>query len=135
MNPAAGGPGPDRVPPRADATRIPWGAAATDDAPTIGHHLQRALQVGAPDAQSRHTGQVLERDGMRVAVLVVNAAGDERDRRVQDGQHLGQRARVAAVMPDLEDVDAAEQAALQQPALHGRLGVAGQQRSESTAFQ
>ena len=72
---------------------------------------------------------------MRVAVLVVDAARDEGDRRVQDGQHLGQRARIGAVMPDLEHVDPAQQAALQQSALYGRLRVAGEQRPESAALQ
>jgi hypothetical protein len=72
---------------------------------------------------------------MRVAVLVVQAARDERDRRTQDGQHLRQRARIGTVVPDLEHLDAAQQAALQQKALDGRLRVAGQQRPECSALQ
>jgi hypothetical protein len=104
------------------------------DEGAIGHHLNGAFQIGAMDGQARHLGEVLEGDGMWMAVVVIGPARDDGDPRLQDGQHFRGGARFRAVVSDLEHVDPSEQAALQQLPLHRRLRITGQQGPEATAL-
>jgi hypothetical protein len=85
--------------------------------------------------EARDLGQVLQRGPMRMAVLVFNAARDQRDSRPGRGQELWRAAGLRPVMAHLEQVDGRDLMALQQHGLHRRLRVTLQQRREAAAAQ
>jgi hypothetical protein len=67
-----------------------------------------------------------------VAVLVVDAGTDERDRRVGGRQELGGRRGVRAVVADLEHVDRADLAARDERRLDRHLRIPSEQCAEPT---
>jgi predicted TIM-barrel enzyme len=87
------------------------------------------------DGKSRQLGQVLERDGMRVPVLVAGGARDQGNLR-PSGREEGRRAaRLGAVVADLQQIDVRHHVPLEQGSLHRRLRVTLQQRREAAAAQ
>jgi hypothetical protein len=70
--------------------------------------------------------QVLERDGVGMAIVVADAARDERNLRPGGRQKLRRAARVGAVVSHLQEVHVGNFAPIQQLRLHRSLRVAGQ---------
>ena len=106
-----------------------------DDALTVGHDLDGPFQVRPPDDKARHRRQVLERDRVRVAVLIVGAAADDGDARRGEGQQRRRGAGLGPVMADFQHVHRTDQAPFQQQRLNRGLRVAGQQRAKRPALQ
>jgi hypothetical protein len=93
-------------------------------------HADGALQVGAMNTEPRHRGEPPQRGGVRVAIFIPDARGDQRQPRASGLQQRIGRAGVRPVVAHLQDVDRPEQPALQQQCLDRRLGIPGQQRAE-----
>jgi hypothetical protein len=53
---------------------------------SVGHDLDRAIDVRPPHGQAGHRGKVLERDGVRMAVRVAGTTGDDGDPRLKGRQ-------------------------------------------------
>jgi hypothetical protein len=76
------------------------------------------------------SGQLIEGGWPRVPELVAGAHADDRVLRLQSRQHAIADRPLAAMMPDLEHIDVAEHAFVDEWLEHVTLGVPGQHRRE-----
>lgn len=78
---------------------------------------------------------MVERDLVRMTVVVADPGRDERDARPGRSEQLGAGAGVRAMVADLQHIHPAQQSPLGQHRLDRRLRIAGQQRAEAAAAQ
>jgi len=89
-----------------DATRIDrWLCVRDLDLIAGDDDANRPVQVGAMDVQTGDRGKVGERLGMGMSVSVAGPAGDDGHARSDRVEKVEARARIGAVVPDLQDVD------------------------------
>jgi hypothetical protein len=85
--------------------------------------------------ETRHLGQVLQRDGMWMAVVIVDAAGDQRDLGPRGRQEGGRAAGLGAMVANLQQVDVRHEATFEEHGFDRRLGIPLEQGAEAAAAQ